>query len=655
MPAFTEQSIRDELAQESRSIFESFLSQTTPYAMFGGFPLGSEFPSILYPYVPGAMNSMRRGEVIAAYRNEVGLRYLRDTSRHLCINNEFAVGAIENTISFTVGTGFKYEVESDSPRLTREAQAIIDGFIDDNDWHDYEQELVRRGFRDGEWFLRFFPQHNGRCQVRVVEPEHVTAGGTNATDDMLYGVQTPAGDVGGWPLNFWVVTDPTRPTPKPIDAASILHVKFNVDRNSKRGLPALYSVGENLERVEKTLRNFAIMAQVMATYAVIRKHKNSGKTAVDNFAKSLQTSSSINPYTGEETPTKQLVPGGVFDAPDATDYEFPASAINVAGYVQTMQADLRAMGCRLVFPEYMISGDASNANYGSTMSAEAPMVRKFQREQQKYVQSFAASRSGSPSVMYRVLSIAEHAGRLPGGSVSLLRIKATPPNLIAKDPNKETQRLSTLNKAGILSKEDWAKAEGLDYVAQLRKGATGDLAGLGLDTATPTMECLATGKTGPCASKFDEPKGTRPMGGDKLASIPGLPDGPSMLDGPSDKPHQTIRDEWKSKFGVDDERPDTSDFTNPDRIDDERTIANALGVPASGVMFDKASGATLLFASPGKGRSPIIVAVRFGVAKDSRRLIRVRPKKDRYETVDVPNSATPAQLAAAAQQLASTE
>ena len=40
-----------------------------------------------------------------------------------------------------------------------------------------------------------------------------------------------------------------------------------------------------------------------------------------------------------------------------------------------LQAELRAIASRLVMPEFMLTSDASNANYASTMVAEGPAVQ----------------------------------------------------------------------------------------------------------------------------------------------------------------------------------------------------------------------------------------------------------------------------------------
>jgi hypothetical protein len=47
----------------------------------------------------------------------------------------------------------------------------------------------------------------------------------------------------------------------------------------------------------------------------------------------------------------------------------------VASFVAVLHAELRAIASRLVMPEFMLTSDASNGNYASTMVAEGPAMR----------------------------------------------------------------------------------------------------------------------------------------------------------------------------------------------------------------------------------------------------------------------------------------
>ena len=121
-----------------------------------------------------------------------------------------------------------------------------------------------------------------------------------------------------------------------------------------------------------------------------------------------------------------------------------------------LQAELRAIASRLVMPEFMLSSDASNANYSSTMVAEGPALRMFSRLQAEQV-------CDDLEVMWRVVDTAIAAGHLPPETKQLVEIQAVPPSLSVRDQLKDTQRYKIENAAGILSPQTWSQLEGLDY------------------------------------------------------------------------------------------------------------------------------------------------------------------------------------------------
>lgn len=121
-------------------------------------------------------------------------------------------------------------------------------------------------------------------------------------------------------------------------------------------------------------------------------------------------------------------------------------------------------------PEYMLTSNAQNANYASTQVAESPGVKNFERLQSFFADKFGHGqyREETPliGVMWRVLKAAVDANRLPDLILDVVELKVIGPTLVVRDRNQETQRLSTLNQAGILSKEAWTQEEGYDYGAQ---------------------------------------------------------------------------------------------------------------------------------------------------------------------------------------------
>ena len=285
-----------------------------------------------------------------------------------------------------------------------EVQAVVDEFVRLNRWHQRQQEIVRRKDRDGECFIRLFAISDGTTQVRFVEPAQVAAPRDRLADPSAsFGIQTNPGDV-ETVLGYWI-------DGQLVDAAHIQHRKANVDANVKRGLPLFFPVRKNLRRAEKLLRNMSVVAEIQSAIAVIRKHRAATTAGLERFVAAGADASIANPATGRTSHFRRYAPGTILDAVAGTDYEFPAAGIDAGRYVAVLQAELRAIASRLVMPEFMLSSDASNANYSSTMVAEGPAVKMFERLQHDMLGDDLA-------LMRRVVGHAVEAGRLPAEAIS---------------------------------------------------------------------------------------------------------------------------------------------------------------------------------------------------------------------------------------------
>jgi hypothetical protein len=391
---------------------------------------------------------------VAGVRNERELADLRAQCRQLAVTNEFAINGHENRVSYIVGTGHQYRVvarrraEGDAATV-RETQAVIDQFLRENNWHARQQEIVRRRDRDGEVFLRFFLSADGLTRVRFVEPGQVATPPTLVDDPAsTLGVHTDPRDV-ETALAYFVDGEV-------VDAGEMQHRKANVDANVKRGLPLYYPVLKNLRRAEKLLRNMSTLAEIQSAIAFIRRHRAAARSTVQQFAADQADASQTSALTGRAQHFRRYAPGTVLDAPANVEYDFPASSINAAGYVAVLQAELRAIASRLVMPEFMLTSDASNANYASTMVAEGPAVKMFQRLQAEQI-------SADREVMTRVISNAVHTGRLTDASLLDVELQVEAPSLAVRLPLEEANVNRIEHAAGILSPQTWCLRRGLDY------------------------------------------------------------------------------------------------------------------------------------------------------------------------------------------------
>jgi capsid protein len=362
----------------------------------------------------------------------------------------------ENRISYIVGSGHSYQAVprrtgSAAEPLLGQVQAVLDDFVQINKWHQRQQEIVRRKDRDGECFLRLFIAADGTARVRFVEPGQVATPPQAAADPAAaMGIQTEPDDVetvlGYWIDGQWV------------DAQSIQHRKANVDANVRRGLPLFYPVRKNLRRAEKLLRNMSAMAQIQSAIALIRKHQSAAGAALEQFVRNgadREIPPPASGYPGGASSFRRYAPGTILDVTAGTDYEFPAAAIDAARYVGVLQAELRAIASRLVMPEFMLSSDASNANYSSTMVAEGPAVKMFDRLQSDMMQD-------DVELLWRVVTAAVRAGRLPAETLSAVDLRATAPTLAVRDRLRDAQADQILVRAGAMSVQTMAMRHGLD-------------------------------------------------------------------------------------------------------------------------------------------------------------------------------------------------
>ncbi len=386
--------------------------------------------------------------------SEQTLRELREQCRRLAATNEFAINGHENRISYIVGAGHSYRAAvckgMDAPaEVPLAVQKVLDEFIEENRWQARQQEIVRRVDRDGEAFLRFFVDRAGLTRVRYIEPDEIVtppalAGNSSAS----FGIQTDAADV-ETVLGYYVDDEF-------VDAGDVQHRRANVDFNVKRGLPLYTPVRKNLRRAEKLLRNMSVVAEIQSAIALIRKHRGASRSGIEHFVAADADATATSSLSGRTRHFSQYGPGTSLDAPAGLEYDFPARGLDASTFVTVLQAELRAIAARLVMPEFMFTSDASNANYASTMVAEGPAMKMFERLQASTIEHDRA-------VMWRVVDNAVRAGRLQQDVRSLVDIQIIPPSLHVRDQLRGAQVDRIAFDSGILSPQTWSQHLGLDY------------------------------------------------------------------------------------------------------------------------------------------------------------------------------------------------
>ena len=158
---------------------------------------------------------------------------------------------------------------------------------------------------------------------------------------------------------------------------------------------------------------------------------------------------------GQARHFRRYAPGTILDAPAGLEYDFPAAGLDASNFITVLQAELRAVASRLVMPEFMLTSDASNANYASTLVAEGPAMKMFSRLQaEMIVDDLAVMRASC-------------ATRPPPASSrprpELVEIQASSPSLKVRDEKVEADVNQIEFAAGILSPQTWSLRRGLDF------------------------------------------------------------------------------------------------------------------------------------------------------------------------------------------------
>jgi len=415
------------------------------------------------------------------FENEQDLHAIRGVARFIVGWYEHGAGIVENLTNYVLGNGLSYTASAKSEsdkQLAEAAQAILDEWQERVGWTgDLERELFQRGRVDGEWFLAFDSAGGGFGKVRIVEPEWVTQPlqARSLEDyyglpayDWHYGVATdianyeavhgaywaPYGDANAWQFT---------------EARDLIHYRGNVPRGVKRGLSDFYQVHQTIERAARLLDNTLQGAAVRAAIAYIVEHaKGTPAAAVQDMTATLADATFNRPKQSGTRSVKvnERLAGTRLDVENGRQFHSGMSGTPEGpAHIEVIQSALRRVGARWCMPEYMVSGDASNANYSSTLVAESPFV-KFAEAQQA---SFARH---TRRVMLRVLELAAQAGRLNCHSDDVsrrLKIEAECPTVAVTDRAAQAAIDASLVAEGAMSQRTRRERAGLDPEQELER------------------------------------------------------------------------------------------------------------------------------------------------------------------------------------------
>lgn len=436
-------------------------------------------------------NDRAHGRDFPFHQNEQQLGYWRQASRTVCRTNSYAKGALRQKCNYIVHTGFKInavaadvvpdanpekagrQVPDEVTGTVKLAQRVIDWFYRENNYTLAQREACRRVGRDGEWLWRYFEQpaesdRTGLVLIRIVEPEQVRdmPEGKTQLDGWSYGTRhqmKPTEDV-QTVLEYHVVyKDPsTEPGPdgksrykgECVPANEILHVKdLDEDSTVKRGLPAyVYDTYQAFVRAGKLQRNLSESGALQAAIAWIEQFELATKQQVQAFQDNQVDFTRQDLLTGRTQQTAKYEPGTIPRIAKGKQFVPPPFNAGAAAQQGIVQGDLRAGGAPFVMPEYMVSGDAGNANYAATKETGAPFIRNAEAEQAHLGGAFEKPvRRQLDVAIKKGVKIDGELVRLPANTWQLIKLQVEPPLVIQRDPLQQSQKLVSEVQARVTS------------------------------------------------------------------------------------------------------------------------------------------------------------------------------------------------------------
>ena len=380
---------------------------------------------------------------------------LRDEARKLVRENPHARNVLRLLEAYVVGEGLSLRFsmkEKTESGAEREKTAIFsrlwNGFLEANRTHFSFQEYARRVWRDGECFMRIYPQTSWPPQVRFIDPEWI---GATIEDPDSQGIETEPGDVES--PRFYLKIDPnTGLLVERIPADEILHSRIGVDSNEKRGISFFVSMLSSLTQYQQW-HETELQARKLQSSIVLWRKVQGGPSQANAMAESARTGTL--PGLSRDMNQERVRPGTILTTSAGTDIKFLQPDTNFSDAVPLDRMLLLNIASGAGIPEFMLTSDASNGNYASTMVAEGPAVKMFQCEQNYFCTEFE-------SLWKRLIQEAVSQGEIEQDLVQQAQLQWSKPELVSRDRPRERQADVNLVNAKILSKAAVQRKEKLD-------------------------------------------------------------------------------------------------------------------------------------------------------------------------------------------------
>jgi capsid protein len=386
-------------------------------------------------------------------------RELRQLARDLAERNPHAKNYLRLLEIYVTGAGLHLThvacFDHDCSELQMMMDRLWSEFLLTNRNHYSFREHARRTWRDGECFIRKFATGVWPPAVRFVDPELIDETPEHAGSQ---GILTHDRDV-ETPEYYVLIHRQRGEIDQLIPADEMLHTRYGVDSNQKRGRTVLVPLMDILTRFEKWIETELLARKLQSSIVLWRKVQGSAA----QLQGMIDGSSGISDTSrGGGSRKERIKPGTILTTSPGTEMKFLQPDTNFADAVPLGRMMLLSLSAGAGLLEFMLTADASNSNLASTLIAEGPAVKFFEAEQHYFVQEF--------NRLWRwVMSEAMDAGLLPDDALEHVQPKWSLPKLAVHNRADERMADTKLVELGILSRAEVARRDGVEPARMLRE------------------------------------------------------------------------------------------------------------------------------------------------------------------------------------------
>lgn len=360
---------------------------------------------------------------------------------------KYAVGAGMRMTVHDVDQTLQQIIRTDWKRWKREQ--LIRGALP---WRRREREIIKRLIIDGEAILRIFDGPD--FALRFLEPEHIQS----EPNGPSHGIETDPLDVETIKAIHW---KPGREPARRVPYDEIVFWKIETYSTQKRGVSFLWDLRRNIKRYDSWIKYRMALNKARAAIVLLRKHSGATPSGIREFLRGVSDPSESPGARALDTRRETLRPGTIIDTTAGVDYEFAAPNIQATDVRHDGRAVLLQIAASSGLAEYMVTGDASNANYSSTLIAEGPAVKEFE-----LWQADASDVLSQIAAAWRDWGI--RRGRLPqeAGEAGFEFIG---PRIVSRDDLKAAQANAIRVEHSTKSRRTWMEEDGLDPFDEERR------------------------------------------------------------------------------------------------------------------------------------------------------------------------------------------